>query len=327
MYILAFETSCDDTSIAIFKNDELIAMDTKSQIREHNKTCWVVPEVAARIHANNIFNVLDKVLKESKILLNEINYIVCTNNPGLLPSLLVWLTVAKTLSKILNIPIIYINHIEAHIFSNLLERKEKDLFFPSICLTVSWWHNELYLWKNLFELELIWETLDDSAWEAFDKVSKMIWLWYPGWPIISKFASEYKKEFKWIFPKVLLNNKSLDFSFSWLKSAVKREVDKRIERNWNKYLSDEDKREIAFEFEEVTIDILKTKLFKAAEQYSIKNLVLAWWVSANKNLKQKIQEEADYLGYNFIYPSKPIYSQDNAAMVWILAYYKIRESL
>jgi N6-L-threonylcarbamoyladenine synthase len=321
MYILSFETSCDDTSIAIFKDNLLVAMDTKSQIKEHTKTWWVVPEVAARLHANNIFLVLNNVLKISWIWLNQINYIACTNDPWLLPSLLVWLTVAKTLSKILKKPLILINHIKAHIFSNLLERNINEIKFPCICLTVSWWHNEIYLWKDLFKLKLIWETLDDSAWEAFDKVSKMMWLWFPGGPIISKLSSEYKKNFKWIFPKVLLEKNSLNFSFSWLKSAVKRNIDNRIQEKWT--LSKNDKKEIAFEFEEIVTEILMHKLFLAAEKYKIKSLVLAWWVSANEKLKNKISLKSKQNWYNFIAPVKNLYSQDNAAMVWILAYYKI----
>jgi len=343
MYILAFETSCDDTSIAIFKDNELIAMDTKSQIKEHLETCWVVPEVAARLHSNNIFFALEKVLTDSELELTDMNYIVCTNDPWLLPSLYVWLTVAKTISSILNIPFIEINHIEAHIFANLLERNLSEMKFPSICLTVSWWHNELYLWKDLFSLELIWQTQDDSAWEAFDKVSKMIWEWFPGWPIISKLASEYIWEFKWIFPKVILNKDSLDFSFSWLKSAVKREIDSRISSrsqiqttgnkvgntrtNAIEFLTIEDKREITYEFENTVVDILSEKLFLAADKYSITSLVLAWWVSANNKLKKIISEKAIKKGYNFLYPVKPIYSQDNAAMVGILAYYRIINNL
>jgi len=358
LYILAFETSCDDTSIAIFRDSELLAMDTKSQIKEHLPTCWVVPEVAARLHANNIFSVLETVLQKSWIRLEEIDYIACTEQPWLQPSLYVGLTVARTLSKLLGKPLLPINHIQAHIFANLLERKVEEVIFPTICLTVSGWHNEIYILKSLFEMELIGQTQDDSAWEAFDKVAKMMWLWFPGWPVISRFASEYSWSFKWIFPRVLLEKWSLDFSFSWIKSAVKREIDRRIKENkksniessfteisnieswvWdilpeklkysqdieevNKYLSHDDKLEIAFEFQETVIDILTTKLFLAAERFSINSLALAGWVSANEALKSKISKLANEKGYTFIHPIKPVYSQDNAAMVGILAYYKI----
>lgn len=340
MYILAFETSCDDTSIAIFDNSKLIAMDTKSQIKEHEDTCWVVPEVAARLHSNNIFLVLEKVLQNAGIPLSKIDYIACTQNPWLLPSLYVGLTVAKTMSQILNIPFIPIDHIEAHIFANLLERDLEELEFPSVCLTVSGWHNEIYLWKNLFERELLGQTMDDSAWEAFDKVAKMLGLGFPWWPMIWKLSSEYNKEFRSIFPKVLLDKESLDFSFSWLKSAVKREIDKRIleadvaieksnkvsatRENAKNILNKEDIIEIAFEFETTVIDILVTKLFLAATKTWVKSIVLAWWVSANENLKKRITTEANIKWFNFNYPKKIIYSQDNAAMVWILAYYKIK---
>ncbi|MDD2565808.1 MAG: tRNA (adenosine(37)-N6)-threonylcarbamoyltransferase complex transferase subunit TsaD [Candidatus Gracilibacteria bacterium] len=338
MYILAFETSCDDTSIAIFEDTRLIALDTKSQIKEHLPTCGVVPEVAARLHANNVFLVLENVLAQTGLSLDQIDYIACTEDPGLLPSLYVGLTVAKTISKLLNKPFIPINHIQAHIFANLLERDLGELEFPSVCLTVSGGHNEIYLWKSLFELELLGQTQDDSAGEAFDKVAKMIGEGFPGGPVVSKLASEYNGEFKGIFPKVLLDKESLNFSFSGLKSSVKREIDKRIailstenistkvsatRENAINFLTYEDKIEICFEFENTVIDILTTKLFLAAEQKRIKSIVLAGGVSANSKLKRIISEEANKKGYKFLYPSKPVYSQDNAAMVGILAYYKI----
>ncbi|HBB27603.1 TPA: tRNA (adenosine(37)-N6)-threonylcarbamoyltransferase complex transferase subunit TsaD, partial [Candidatus Gracilibacteria bacterium] len=265
MLLLAFETSCDDTSIAVFRGRGLIAMKTRSQIREHNETKGVVPEVAARLHANNIFGVLEEVLGEAKVTLAEVDVIACTESPGLMPSLLVGMSVAKTLAKTLNKPYISIDHIEAHMFANYLERETCDIPFPSMCLTVSGGHNELYLWKSMFEREKIGETLDDSAGEAFDKVAKMMGLEYPGGPIIGKLASEYTGEFRGIFPKVLLDKNSHDFSFSGLKSAVKREVDKRTTDF--RPLSENDIREIAFEFEQTVVNILSHKLFYAAKMY------------------------------------------------------------
>ena len=163
MLLLAFETSCDDTSIAIFRDRGLVAMKTRSQIREHNETKGVVPEVAARLHANNIFGVLEEVLGEANVTLEEMDIIACTEFPGLMPSLLVGISVAKTLSTTLAIPYIPIDHIEAHMFANFIGRETYDIPFPSICLTVSGGHNELYLWKSMFEREKIGETLDDSA--------------------------------------------------------------------------------------------------------------------------------------------------------------------
>jgi N6-L-threonylcarbamoyladenine synthase len=325
MKILAFETSCDDTSIAIFEDDKLIAMDTDSQISIHNKTWWVVPEVAAREHANNIFNVLTNVLEKAKMSLEDIDYIWVTTNPWLLPSLLTGTTVAGTISIVLQKKIIPINHIEAHIFSNFLERKESDIEFPLVCLTVSWWHNDIYYMKSIWDIEKLGSSLDDAWWEAFDKAAKMMWLEYPWWPIISRLADEYSplpcKE-GGLFPRVWLVKRDFNFSFSWLKSSVKREVDKRIAEKWK--LSIDDQRELSYEFQNAVTEVLAWKLVYAAELKWVKTIMLAWWVSANNKLRDEIQKQATKKWLNFIYPKKNLYCMDNAAMVWINTYYKIK---
>lgn len=190
-----------------------------------------------------------------------------------MPSLLVGMSVAKTLAKTLEKPYIAIDHIEAHMFANYIGRETDQIPFPSVCLTVSGGHNELYLWKNMFEREKIGETLDDSAGEAFDKVAKMMGLGYPGGPIIGKLASEYTGGFRGIFPMVLLDKDGHDFSFSGLKSAVKREVDRRVMDHIS--LTEDDTREIAFEFEQTVVNILSYKLFHAAEMYHIPSVMLA----------------------------------------------------
>ncbi|MDD3302503.1 MAG: tRNA (adenosine(37)-N6)-threonylcarbamoyltransferase complex transferase subunit TsaD [Candidatus Gracilibacteria bacterium] len=338
MLILAIETSCDDTSVALFENDNLLFMDTASQIKIHAKTGGVIPEIAAREHANNIFKVLDKVLKnhypneENLTIFKKINYIAVTTNPGLIPSLLTGITVAKTISKTLNIPLIEINHIEAHIFSNFIERKKEDITFPLTCLTVSGGHNEIYYMKNMYEFEKIGGTQDDSAGEAFDKVAKMMGLTYPGGPIISDLADQYinshKEEKKSknynLFPRSWLDKEKLDFSFSGLKSSVKREIDKRIEKNGS--LTDLDRQEISYEFQEATIEVLGTKLVNSSFKYKTKNIMLAGGVSANNRLKEFIKSLIINSDINFIYPIKNIYSMDNAAMVGINAYYKIQKN-
>ncbi len=325
MKILAFETSCDDTSIALFEDENLIFMDTASQIKVHNETGWVVPEVAAREHANSIFTILENVLKNTDTKLEEIDYIWVTNTPWLLPSLLTWTTVAWTISSVLNIPIIPINHIEAHIFSNFLDRKEEEIKFPLACLTVSWWHNDIYLMNSMWDIIKLWSSSDDAWWEAFDKAAKMMWLWYPGWPIISKLSSEYEKEW-WkstnLFPRVWLVKREFNFSFSWLKSSVKREVDKRVSEKWE--LTIEDKKEISFEFENSVTEVLAWKLIESARQHNLKTVMLAWWVSANNKLKDTISKLANKEWLDFIYPKKISYCMDNAAMIWILTYYKIK---
>jgi len=168
--------------------------------------------------------------------------------------------------------VLWIDHIESHIFANLIERSTEDLQFPIVCLTVSGGHNELYLWKSLFELELLGQTRDDAAGEAFDKVSKAMGYGFPGGPAIAKLASEWMGEYRALFPVSLLEEDSLDFSFSGLKSAVKREIDRRA---GDGELSQDDEREIAFEFEQAVVRILTTKLFRAAHRHQVSTVLLA----------------------------------------------------
>lgn len=316
MYILAFETSCDDTSVAIMHDDSCIGLATHTQLA-HNDTGGVVPEVAARMHANAIFSCLDDALLMAGISLDMIDSIACTDHPGLLPSLLTGMTVAKTLSLTLKKPLFWIDHVEGHIFANYLERKKDEVQFPNIVLTVSGWHTELYLWKSMYERKCIGQTLDDAAWEAFDKVAKLLWLGFPGGAKIAELAGAYTRKYQWLFPLVMLEKDSLDFSFSWLKTAVKHEIDRRGD------LSLEDVKEICYEFEEAVIRVLREKLFRASEVYDVPHLSLAWGVSANTKLRERIAERAREEGKTFLAPVKNLYSQDNAAMIGIRAYYEI----
>jgi len=318
MKILAFETSCDDTSIALFENDTLVSMHTASQINIHNKTGWVVPEVASREHANVIFDVLDSVLSEAKCSLQEIDYIAVTTFPGLIPSLLTGITVASTLSQTLKIPVLEIDHIQAHIFSNFLERQESEIEFPLVCLTVSGGHNEIYHMPDMWTRDKLGQTQDDAAGEAFDKVAKMMWLGYPGWPIISKLADEYTWKSTQLFPRVFLEKSKFWFSFSGLKSAVKREVDTRWE------LSLDDQREISYEFQSAVNEVLSYKLIHAVDEKEVKTVLLAGWVSANDNLNEIISRQCEKKELSFFAPVKKLYCMDNAAMIWILAYYRIK---
>ena len=347
MKILAFETSCDDTSIALFENNQLISMHTKSQIKIHNKTWGVVPEVASREHANVIFDVLDEVLREwiekgifsSKVsiswaseVLSEIDYIAVTTHPGLVPSLLTGITVASTLSQSLSIPIIPIDHIEAHIFSNWLERDESEIEFPLVCLTVSGWHNELWYMSDMWTKEKLGQTQDDAAGEAYDKVAKMMWLGYPWGPIISKLAAEYERQ-SWeqsqntLFPRVYLEKSEFGFSFSGLKSAVRREIEKRTWNTlseWIWSLTEADKIQISYEFQSAVNEVLCYKLLEAARQKWVNTILLAGWVSANDDLNLRIHTEAHNLGLSFFAPAKKVYSMDNAAMIGVLAYYRVK---
>ncbi len=325
MKILAIETSCDDTSLAIFENDTLLALDTKSQIKIHAPTGGVVPEVAAREHANAIFEVCENVLHQSKLRIEDIDYIAVTWYPWLIPSLLTGITFARTLSKILQKPLLELNHIQWHIFSNFLERKKEDITFPLVCLTVSWWHNDIYYMSSLWEMEKMGSSQDDAAWESYDKVAKMMGLGYPGGPIISQLSSEYSQDKNTqLFPRVWLKKEEFNFSFSGLKSAVKREIDNRIGQKW--HLNDEDKKEISYEFQNAVNEVLAYKLIQGALEKGVSTVMLAGWVSANSDLREKIREKAWENHLHFLYPVKNLYCMDNAAMIGILAYYKIKHS-
>jgi N6-L-threonylcarbamoyladenine synthase len=324
MYLLAFETSCDDTSVALMRDRELLSMSTRTQL-EHDATWGVVPEVAARSHANAIFPCIEDVLSQAWVKLQEIDYFACTEKPGLLPSLLTGLTVAKTFSLAYKKPLILIDHIESHIFANFLERNESEIIFPAVVLTVSGGHTEIYLWKSIFELEMVGQTRDDAAGECFDKVAKMMWLGFPWWAKIAQLSQEYRESWfmrqeswKCLFPEVMLERDSLDFSFSGLKTAVKREVDRR----WD--LALEDQQEIAYEVEETITDILSKKLRRALDHTSAHMMLLAGWVSANTLLKAKLQVISSEKWIPFLAPIKTIYSMDNAAMVGIRSYFEIQ---
>ena len=324
MYTLAFETSCDDTSVALMRDRTILSMSTRTQL-EHDVTGGVVPEVAARSHANAIFPCIEDVLRDSNMKLDQIDVIACTREPGLLPSLLTGMTVAKTLSLSLGKPLMWIHHIEAHMFANFLERDTADIHFPNITLTVSGGHTEFYLWKSLDEFQLIWQTRDDAAGECFDKVAKMMWLGFPWGAKIAKLSSLFasnasdseKMNALKLFPRSYLEKNSLDFSFSGLKSAIKRYVDS------SEILTDEKIQMIAYATESAIIEVLVHKLFLAAEIYEIRNICLAGWVSANTRLKDMISQKAEKEWYYFIAPVKNLYSMDNAAMIGIRAFYTL----
>lgn len=209
-------------------------------------------------------------------------------------------------------------------FANLLDRDLADFTFPSVVLTVSGGHTEIYLWKSLFEFELLGQTRDDAAGEAYDKVAKMMGLGFPGGAKIAKLAENFRKtasdeektKYWKLFPRSFLESDSLDFSFSGLKSAVKRYIDSN---EWKKASHEA----LAFAFEESVIDVLVERIFQAASQYQVAQLCLAGWVSANTYLREKIYSEAIKIGATFFAPKKILYSQDNAAMIGVRAYLQI----
>jgi N6-L-threonylcarbamoyladenine synthase len=324
MYILAFETSCDDTSVAVMRDRELLSMSTRTQL-EHDATGGVVPEVAARSHANAIFPCIHDALSDARITLDQIDIIACTRSPGLAPSLLTGIVVAETLALSLSKPLIWIDHIEAHMYANFLERDTEDIDFPNLTLTVSGGHTEIYLWKSLYEFELIAQTRDDAAGECFDKVAKMMGLGFPGGAKIARLSQAFaERTSEWerltaekLFPRGLSGD-GLDFSFSGMKSAIKRYIDSIWE------LTERDRERIAYATETAITDVLASKLIQAAEQYEICHIALAGGVSANTRLKDILTTVAETRDWTFVAPRKILYSMDNAAMVGMRAYYEYR---
>lgn len=329
---LALESSCDDTSIAVFQWTKLIAMRTHTQLIEHQETRWVVPESAARLHADNIFPLLYEVLQDARITLDQLSYIACTFEPWLIPSLLVTKSVAKVLSSRLGIPLIPVHHIEGHLFALLLGRSLEEIKFPVLAMTVSWGHNEIYLWKSLSDFERVAFTRDDSAGEAFDKVSKMLGLPFPWGPHIAYHASLYREKWwellipSFPLPKFHLHNGIGEFSFSWLKSAVKREIDLRIAKNSG--LTIADRCEIAYAFEEIVTHYLAWSFYTIAQCYpEVISLWLCGGVSANDRLREVIVKDERYKQYHpLITPLEKRFSLDNAAMIGMRAYYDRKRS-
>lgn len=336
MKILAIETSCDDTSVAVVEDGtKVLSSVISSQTDIHTKYGGVVPEVAARAHIQNIIPVLDSALGEAKVELKDIDYIAVTKGPGLVGSLIAGVNTAKSLAKTQNKPLVAVHHTDGHIYANWLTDNLKDgqnpPEFPLVCLTVSGGHTNIIYMKDHLGYEIIGQTIDDAAGEAFDKVAKMLGLGYPGGPIISSCAQGGACD-AFNFPRVDLTaapqrdeagflqkaEESLDFSFSGIKTAVLKEVkDVKAQRE----LTKEDVSNISASFQQAANEILTRNLVRAISKYEPKSVLLSGGVAANTNLKEMISTEVNKLGLldNFYFP-KPKYCTDNAAMVAAAAY-------
>ncbi len=324
MYLLAFESSCDDTSVALLRDEELICMKTHTQL-EHIATAGVVPETAARLHANHIFDLLTEVLTTWNITIADIDIFAATSEPGLIPSLLIGKTVAKTLATAHKKPLIWVNHIEGHIFSILLERKLEDIQFPAMVLSASGGHNDLFLWKSLYEIEKLGWTRDDSAGESMDKVGRSMWLPFPAGREVDELAQKYNPEIHNNIPKfpLVLPADSLDFSFSGIKSAAIREITMRIEKNWP--LSEPDKIEIAYGYQSIVTEILTQRVIQASKIHQVKTICLVGGVSANSALRAKVELFWKEIELPVLLPKSLKYCGDNAAMIGIRAYWENRK--
>ncbi len=326
MLILGIETSCDDTSIAILKveNDlprdkagkfEVLANVVSSQVKLHNEFGGIVPVLAAREHEKNLPVVLDQALDATRYTLHDIDLIAVTSGPGLIMSLVKGVNFAKDLAQKNNKPIIGVNHMAGHIYSNWLGGQVPE--FPIVCLTVSGGHTELVLMKNHGVYELIGRTLDDAAGEAFDKIARLIGLEYPGGPAISREAEKFSGEKTISLPRPMQYSKNFDFSFSGLKTAVLYLV-----RDLTVPL-DSVRSEIAHEAQDAIVDVLIHKTKKAIEQYQPASVLLAGGVSANKLLRSRLQELCSMLHVSCFIPPME-YTTDNAAMIAVAGYYASR---
>lgn len=327
--ILGIETSCDETAAAIIKGGnsslELISNVVSSQVKLHAKWGGVVPNLAAREHLKNILPVIERSFDEAKVDPGSIDLISVTQGPGLIPALLIGVNTAKNLSYLWNIPLVGIHHIEGHIYANFIGKNSKNINFPILCLVVSGGHTQLVLMKKHFDYEIIGQTLDDAAGEAFDKVARILGLGYPGGPIISKLAGKIKndcyKELQEKLPRPMINSKNYDFSFSGLKTAVLY-LTKRNEKmlGSKRYVE-----ELCYEFQKSVIDVLVSKTIRAAKEFSPKTIMLAGGVSANlelrKTLENSVVEELE--GVSCIAPNIE-HSVDNAAMIAVAAYYRLK---
>lgn len=316
--IMGIETSCDETAAAIVKDGKkIISNIVASQISIHQKYGGVVPEIASRKHMEDIIPVIDKALDESGKNITDLSAIAVTYGPGLIGSLLVGLSVAKAIALAKNIPLIGVNHLESHIYANFLEHNE--IKPPFICLIVSGGHTSLIYIKCFGEYKLLGQTKDDAAGEAFDKIAKFLDLGYPGGPIIEKLAKEGNPS-SIQFPRPILNDKSYDFSFSGLKTAVIYYIKKLEKENKNIPVSD-----ILASFQQAVTDVLVGKTIKAALKFKTKQIILAGGVAANSSLRREIKEKANLLNIKVFYPSISLCT-DNAAMVASAGYYKFKEN-
>ncbi len=314
MYILAIESSCDETSVAIVKNgtDE-IATVISTQIDVHKEYGGVVPEIASRHHIKNITIVLEECLEKANMKIEEIDAIAVTEGPGLIGSLLVGLQAAKTLAYIHQKPLIPVHHIAGHIYANSLE---KELKFPLLALVISGGHTEFIIMKNHYNFQKIGGTLDDAVGECYDKVARVTKLGYPGGPKIDKLAKSGEVTYKLPLP---LNDNSYNFSFSGLKSAVINLNHKEIQNGKELNYAD-----LAASFQQTVVDIIRTKTQKAIEEYQVKNFILAGGVAANSAIRENLKQLCEEKNIEFTMPSF-IHCTDNAAMIAAAGYYAYKE--
>ena len=311
--ILGIESSCDDTSAAIINGNKILSNIAANQT-VHQEYGGVVPELASRAHQQNIIPVVEKSFTKANIQQKDISAIGFTRGPGLLGSLLVGTSFAKSLAMSLDVPLIEVNHLQAHILCHFIEdANPMPPKFPFLCLTVSGGHTMIVLVKDYFDMEIIGKTIDDAAGEAFDKIGKIMGLDYPAGPIIDKLAKLGNPD-AFTFGKPKLEN--YDYSFSGIKTSVLYFLQKHLKENPN--FIQENVENLCASVQKTIIDVLMKKLEKAAFDYDVKEVAIAGGVSANSGLREAMQNNVEKLGWN-VYIPKFEYTTDNAAMIAMVA--------
>ncbi|MBF0713896.1 tRNA (adenosine(37)-N6)-threonylcarbamoyltransferase complex transferase subunit TsaD [Gemella sp. GH3] len=315
--ILAIETSCDETSVAVVENGKRVLSNIiSSQIETHKKYGGVVPEIASRQHIEVILQIVDQSLETANVSLDDIDAICVTQGPGLVGSLLVGVNVAKTLSYTLDKPLIAAHHIAGHIYATDIE---SNINYPSLALVVSGGHTELVLIEDELKFKIIGNTLDDAVGEAYDKVARQLNLAYPGGPKIDKLAKLGQDSYN--IPRAMIDSDDYNFSFSGMKSAVINIIHNSKQRG--EEIINEN---LATSFQKAVVDILLTKTEKALVNFNINQLILAGGVAGNRELRERASALADKLNVELLIPSME-YCSDNAAMMGAVGYYYYKNKI
>lgn len=316
-YILGIESSCDDTSAAIWKDGEILSNCVANQ-EIHARYGGVVPEVASRAHQQNILPVVQQAIEQAGITKKDLNAIAFTKGPGLIGSLIVGVSFAKSLALALDIPLIGVNHMQAHIMAHFAEKPYPE--FPFLCLTVSGGHTQIVKVNSPFEYELLGETLDDAAGEAFDKSGKLLGLDYPAGPLIDKLAKQGEAKFEFSKPRI----QGLNFSFSGLKTGILYFLQKEMKKDSN--FIEDNKADICASIQQTIVQILLGKLVRAARETGIKRVAIAGGVSANSELRASLKEKAKKHKWGLFIP-KFEYCTDNAAMIAVAGAFAFEEGI
>lgn len=314
MLVLGIETSCDETGVALYDSQKgLLAHRLYSQVKMHADYGGVVPELASRDHVRKTIPLIEEILAESQLSRTDIDAIAYTAGPGLVGALMVGASIANALAIALNVPIIGVHHMEGHLLAPMLESTPPE--FPFLGLLVSGGHTQLVKVEGIGQYEILGESVDDAAGEAFDKAAKMMGLDYPGGPRIAKLAQQARDQFNgtpYRFPRPMTDRPGLDFSFSGLKTFTLNTLQKA--RDQDQQLSEQLKAQVALAFEEAVVDTLRIKCKRALEQTGLKTLVIAGGVSANTHLRETLEKTLKSIKAEVFY-ARPEFCTDNGAMI------------